>query len=122
MQPILRIKILQLALALSALFGYLEWGEGQHQFLFQTLVTLFSKGWQDPVSVAHPLPSFPLSGYFFGTAIAAKTSQQTTYLFWDGVVGPTHGLAAGHRNLECLENPSISNSFLGIDGIYDQST
>ncbi|MEZ4794807.1 MAG: hypothetical protein R2773_04920 [Flavobacteriaceae bacterium] len=65
MQPILRIKILQLALALSALFGYLEWGEGQHQFLFQTLVTLFSKGWQDPVSVAHPLTILPFIGLLF---------------------------------------------------------
>ena len=51
-----------LGLILTSLVGYLEWGEGQHQFVFEVLGTLFTQLLEDPASVLHPLTVLPFLG------------------------------------------------------------
>ena len=56
-------KLLRLGLVLTPLFGYLEWGGDQKQFVFEVLGTLASKSITDPLSVLHPLTVLPFLGW-----------------------------------------------------------
>lgn len=58
----MKLKILNLLLIITSLFGYLEWGQGQHMFLFQMECEIFSKIVSDPHSLLHPLIIMPLVG------------------------------------------------------------
>jgi hypothetical protein len=58
----MKSKILNLGLILTSLFGYLEWGSGNHAFLFQAEWELLGKLFTDPVSVIHPFTLLPLAG------------------------------------------------------------
>ena len=51
-----------LGLILTSLVGYLDWGEGQHQFVFEILGTLFTQLLEDPASVLHPFTVLPFLG------------------------------------------------------------
>ena len=55
-------KVLSVLLILTSLFGYLEWGQGQHLFLLQAEGEILLKLWTDPKSVLHPLILMPLLG------------------------------------------------------------
>ncbi len=55
-------KLLNLALILSSLFGYLEWGTENHSFLFQAEAEILNKLFSDPNSVVHPFTLLPLFG------------------------------------------------------------
>ena len=55
-------KILNLALVLTSLIGYLEWGTGSKMFLFQGEMEILSKLFTDPGSVLHPFTLLPLFG------------------------------------------------------------
>ncbi|MCB0635388.1 MAG: hypothetical protein KDC54_02160 [Lewinella sp.] len=55
-------KLLNLALVLTSLFGYLEWGTDQHMFLLQGEFEILTKLWTDPASAAHPFTLLPLLG------------------------------------------------------------
>ncbi len=55
-------KVLSVLLILTSLMGYLEWGQGQHLFLFQAEGEILLKLWADPKSVLHPLILMPLMG------------------------------------------------------------
>lgn len=55
-------KLLNLALLLSSLIGYLEWGRDSKSFLGQTELDVLSKLFQDPASVMHPFIILPLLG------------------------------------------------------------
>jgi hypothetical protein len=55
-------KLLNAFLILTSLLGYLEWGGGNNMFLFQAEQEIFSKLFQDPLSVAHPFTLLPLFG------------------------------------------------------------
>ena len=58
----MKAKILNLLLVLFSLFGYLEWGENQRQFLFQVEGEVLLKMFQDPATLFHPFVSLPLLG------------------------------------------------------------
>ena len=58
----MKIKILKVLLIISSLFGYLEWGDGHHSFLFQIQAELFQKIVSEPSSVIHPFTVIPLIG------------------------------------------------------------
>jgi hypothetical protein len=58
----MKSKILNFLLIITSLFGYLEWGENNHSFLFQAEVEIFSKIFTDPFSVIHPFTILPLIG------------------------------------------------------------
>lgn len=55
-------KIINLALLLSFLAGYLEWGNNYHIFIFQAEGELFSKLISNPLSVLHPFTLIPFAG------------------------------------------------------------
>jgi cobalamin biosynthesis protein CobD/CbiB len=56
------LKLLNLALILTSLFGYLEWGKDNHSFLFEAEAAVFSNLLKDPASAIHPLTVIPLIG------------------------------------------------------------
>lgn len=58
----MHVRALQLALVVSFLFGYMEWGQGQSAFLAQTEYDLFFRRDLSPDSIAHPLVLLPLGG------------------------------------------------------------
>jgi len=55
-------KILNLALVLTSLVGYLEWGTENRMFLFQGEALIISKLFSNPESVIHPFVLLPLFG------------------------------------------------------------
>lgn len=55
-------KGINLALLLSFLAGYLEWGNNYHIFIFQAEGELFSKLISNPLSVLHPFTLIPFAG------------------------------------------------------------
>lgn len=55
-------KLLNLALLLSSLIGYLEWGGGNHQFLFQIEYELIFGALKDPNNFKHPFVLLPILG------------------------------------------------------------
>lgn len=57
-----RKKLLNLALIISSLFGYLEWSGGNAAFLYQMEFEVLSKLFEDPTSVLHPFTLLPLGG------------------------------------------------------------
>jgi hypothetical protein len=58
----MKSKILNLGLILTSVFGYLEWGSGNHAFMFQAEAELLGKLFTDPASVVHPFTLLPLAG------------------------------------------------------------
>lgn len=58
----MKSRILNALLILTSLIGYLEWGSGNHTFLFQAEAELFRKLFSDPLSALHPLTVLPLVG------------------------------------------------------------
>ena len=55
-------KIINFGLILTSLLGYLEWGEDQKMFLFQSEMDILAKLFTDPGSVIHPFILLPLIG------------------------------------------------------------
>ncbi len=78
----MKIKILNVLLIISSLFGYLEWGEGQHSFLFQIEAELFQKIVSEPSSVIHPFTVIPLIGQLLLllTVLQKKPNKILTYI------------------------------------------
>ncbi|WP_223034791.1 hypothetical protein [Hanstruepera marina] len=58
----MKLKIFIFCLILFSLFGYLQWGDNNHIFLFQAEIEIIQKLFQDPGSVIHPLTLLPLIG------------------------------------------------------------
>lgn len=56
------LKYYHIALVIASLFVYLEWGAGNHSFLFEAEKEVLSKLFVDPISVLHPFTVFPLIG------------------------------------------------------------
>src|SRR3990167_9332574 len=81
-------KVLNTLLLLFSLFGYLEWGRDQHQFLFQAEAEVIVKLFTDPGSVLHPFILVPLAGHLllFITLFQKEPSKGFTY-FGIGCVG-----------------------------------
>lgn len=77
-----RRKILALLLVVTSLFGYLEWGGGNHGFLFQAEYTVLAKLFTDPLEAVHPLTLIPLFGQMalLVTLIQKTPSKALIYL------------------------------------------
>lgn len=77
----LKQKMLNLALIITSLFGYLEWGQDNHSFLLQTEAVVLSKLFTDPASVLHPFVIFPMLGQIILiiTLFQEKPSKILTY-------------------------------------------
>ena len=58
----MKSKILNLLLIITSLFGYLEWGGGNHSFLYEAEAEFLSKLFASPGSVFHPLTILPFVG------------------------------------------------------------
>lgn len=80
-------KILNAALILTSLIGYLEWGAGNHSFLFQAEGEVLSKLFTDPMSVLHPLTLLPLFGQIilFLTLFQKTPNKIMTYIGLTGL-------------------------------------
>ena len=83
----MKSKILNLALIIFSLIGYLEWGEGNNQFLFQVETELFSKMLKDPGSLLHPFVILPLVGQIIliFTLFQKQPSRMLTYVAMGGI-------------------------------------
>lgn len=55
-------KLLNLALVLSSLFGYMEWGGDNHSFLYQAEAEVFAKFFSEPSAILHPFVLLPFTG------------------------------------------------------------
>lgn len=62
MSPATKTKILISLLIVTSLFGHLEWGQGNQMFLFEAEAEIFTKFFDDPLSVLHPFTVLPLLG------------------------------------------------------------
>jgi hypothetical protein len=82
----MKSKIFNLLLIISSLFGYLEWGKGQHMFLFRIEAKIFSKFFGDPLSVLHPFVLLPFIGQVL---LLVSLFQKTPYkiLTYSGIGG-----------------------------------
>jgi len=58
----MNIIILKALLLLSTFLGYLEWGEGQSSFIFQSEWEVLKKIHEDPLSIIHPFILLPIAG------------------------------------------------------------
>lgn len=58
----MRSKTLNMLLLITSLVGFLEWGGGNHSFLFQVEAELVSKIRFDPNTALHPLILLPFIG------------------------------------------------------------
>jgi len=77
----MKARLLNFALIVTSLAGYLEWGKDQAMFLFQGEYEIIQKLIADPMSVAHPFVLFPLFGQILllVTLIQKKPSKWLTY-------------------------------------------
>jgi len=78
-------KLLNLALVLTSLIGYLEWGSANRMFLFQGESLIISKLFIDPESVIHPFVLLPL----FGQMLLITTLFQRRPAKWLTIIGMT---------------------------------
>ncbi len=87
MTNVTRTKLLNLALVVSSLFGYLEWGQGQRTFLGQAEVEIVTRALTAPMSVIHPFVVVPIAGQLalFATLFQASPSRWLTYAGIAGV-------------------------------------
>ncbi len=78
----MKSKILNFLLIISSLFGYLEWGGGNHMFLFIAEKEIVTKLFIDPKSVIHPFILFPLIGQvlLMISLFQKKPSKKLTYI------------------------------------------
>ncbi|MEP0987673.1 hypothetical protein [Ekhidna sp.] len=84
----MNIRLLIVLVILSSLFGYLEWGGGNHSFLFeieyQIIVSLLSQ----PKSVAHPFVIIPLLGQLI-LLVALFQKKPSRILIYLGILSLT---------------------------------
>lgn len=85
--PVVKLKIFNLALIITSLAGYLEWGENQSMFLIQGELDVISKLFTDPISVVHPFTILPLVGQVFLliTFFQKQPSKVLTYIGMGGI-------------------------------------
>ncbi len=78
----MKAKLLNALLILTSLMGYLSWGKDKHLFLFQAEADIFSKLFDNPLSVIHPFTILPLSGQvmLLITLFQQKPSKVLTFI------------------------------------------
>ena len=77
----MKIRILIILLIVTSLFGYLEWGTGNHTFLFKTEWEVLSKLFTDPKSVAHPFIFIPLFGQLLLLITLFQKTQRKKWIY-----------------------------------------
>lgn len=77
-------KLLTLGLLFTSLIGYLEWGGGNKQFLFQSEYEIISKLMNNPASVMHPFVVLPLIGQVL-LLITLFQSKANKLLLYGGI-------------------------------------
>ena len=75
-------KLLNIALLLTSLMSYMEWGLQQHAFLFQIEWDLLEKLLQEPMQVVHPMTLIPLTGQpvLMVTLFQRRPSRYLTFI------------------------------------------
>ena len=75
-------KILNLMVVTASLLGYLQWGKGDHMFLFQAETEILMKLFTNPGSVIHPFILLPLAGQLMllFTLFQQQPSKELTLL------------------------------------------
>jgi cobalamin biosynthesis protein CobD/CbiB len=58
----MKTKLYTLGVIISSLFGYLEWGNDNHAFLYNVEGEVLHKLFSEPGSILHPFVIFPLLG------------------------------------------------------------
>lgn len=78
----MNIKILNLLLIVTSLFGYLEWGGSNHSFLFESEFQVLSGLLSNPESVIHPFTVIPLVGQILllFTVFQRKPGKALTFI------------------------------------------
>lgn len=79
-------KVLNLLLLLTSLFGYLEWGGGNHSFLFQAEGEVLSTLATNPREAAHPFILLPLAGQLL-LFVTLFQRRPTRWLTFGGMAG-----------------------------------
>lgn len=76
----MKIKFLNFLLIITSLLGYLEWGNNNHSFIFESEWEILAKLYSNPLSVAHPFVLIPLIGQMllFITLFQKKTGKVLT--------------------------------------------
>ncbi|EAZ79915.1 hypothetical protein [Algoriphagus machipongonensis] len=82
----MKIRLLIFLMIVSSLFGYLEWGGGNHSFLFQVEGEFAAKLFVDPKSVLHPLTVFPIIGQIL-LLITVFQAKPNRILIYIGIAG-----------------------------------
>ena len=83
----MKIRILTVCLIIFSLLGYLEWGEGSHQFIYQIEGEVLGKIFTDITSVLHPFVILPLIGQMLllYTVIRPKSKSWILYTGIGGI-------------------------------------
>jgi hypothetical protein len=83
----MKTKVLNVFLIITSLLGYLEWGGGNHIFLFTGEVEIIYKLFTNPVSVIHPFILLPIIGQIvlFFTLFQKTPSRALTYISMAGL-------------------------------------
>jgi hypothetical protein len=79
-------RLLNFGLIVTSLLGYLEWGSGQSEFLFQGEYEILQKLFTDPLSVAHPFVLLPLLGQVL-LLITLFQKEPSKWLTYTAIVG-----------------------------------
>ena len=82
MNTSIKIRILNVILIIFSLFGYLEWGGNNKQYLFDIEYEVVSKLLTNPMEALHPLVILPLLGQMMlaYTLYQSEPSKQLTYI------------------------------------------
>ncbi len=83
----MKTKLLNLALILTSLVGYLEWGGGNAMFLVQGEFDIIVKLFTNPSSALHPFTLLPLVGQLLlvATLFQQRPSRWLTFLGMAGI-------------------------------------
>lgn len=76
------LRLLNLLLLITSLFGYLEWGTDQHSFLFQAEYQILAGPWETG-NFQHPLVLLPM----LGQVLLLITVLQKTPGKWITLIG-----------------------------------
>lgn len=78
----MKAKILNFLLIITSLLGYLEWGGGNHIFLFKGETEIIYKLFTNPTSVLHPFILLPIIGQLLLliTLFQKTPSKTLTYI------------------------------------------
>lgn len=80
----MKIKILNLLIVVTSLFGYLEWGGNNSSFLYEGEFEVLKKLFTEPGSILHPLTLIPLLGQIL-LLITLFQSRPSKYLTYAGI-------------------------------------